>query len=320
MFENQPKTLSIKTNEEVSSAFDKLEARIKETDDSLTRGEVLAAVIAAAEKSLITEDNIKLATKEELRLIEQHTQRLKDIYLSIFKRSEDHQLLSKSTIKELEAKVTELRENLKNETEQLKSEIEFINLEKEELQKENEEVLEKSRVIENSFLDKERTIKGLEEKIEELEEVRIENRELAKENKELITRNSEAENEKLNLQNELKHQVSIKDRLEKETDEKGREIKDLNYKIQEIIGEKEKEKSLEIKALNQEYKEELDKLHSEGRKEIDKLHGEHRKETDGLKDEYNKQIQELNKKIASLEVELQMTKNVMESQEEKKNN
>ena len=320
MFENHPKTLSIKTNEEVSNAFDRIEARIKEVDDSLTRGEVLAAVIQAAEKTLITEDNIKLATKEELRLIEQHTQRLKDIYLSIFKRSEDHQLLSKNTIKELEAKVTELRENLKNETDQLKSEIACINLEKEELQKENEEVLEKSRVIENSFLDKERTIKGLEEKIEELEEVRIENRELAKENKELITRNSEAENEKLNLQNELKHQVSIKDRLEKETDEKGREIKDLNHKIQEIIGEKEKEKALEIKALNQEYKEELDKLHNEGRKEIDKLHAEHRKETDGLKDEYNKQIQELNKKIASLEVELQMTKNMMKSQEEKNNN
>ncbi|MSU02108.1 hypothetical protein, partial [Tissierella pigra] len=139
MFENQAKTLSFKTNEEVSNAFDKLEARIRETDNTLTRGDILATVIDAAEKVLVTEDNIKLATREELKLIDQHTQRLKDIYLSIFKRSEDHQAMATKKIKDLEANILELKTTLKVETESFKTEIDIINIEKENLIKENEE-------------------------------------------------------------------------------------------------------------------------------------------------------------------------------------
>ena len=303
MFENQAKTLSFKTNEEVSNAFEKLEARIRETDSTITRGDVLATVIDAAEKVLVTEDNIKLATKEELRLIDQHTQRLKDIYLSIFKRSEDHQAISTNKIRDLEAHILELKNSLKIETENFKTEMTNINIEKDSLLKENEEISEKSRMIENSFLDKERTIKSLEEKIRELEEIRIENRELAIENKNLIARNNEVNNEKINIENELKHREIINDRLEKEGSEKALEIKELNSKIQDIINEKEKEKALEIKAINNEYK-----------KELDSLNNEHRKEIDILKDEYNMKIQEVNKNLTALEIELE----IIRSREEKK--
>ena len=303
MFENQAKTLSFKTNEEVSNAFEKLEARIRETDSSITRGDVLATVIDAAEKVLVTEDNIKLATKEELRLIDQHTQRLKDIYLSIFKRSEDHQAISTNKIKDLEANVLELRNTLKIETENFKTEMASINTEKDSLVKENEEISEKARMIENSFLDKERTIKSLEDKIKQLEEIRVENRELARENKDLIARNSEVSNEKINIENELKHRGIINERLEKESSEKALEIRELNSKIQDIINEKEKEKALEIKAINNEYK-----------KELDSLNNEHRKEIDTLRNEYNSKIQELNKKLTASEVELE----IIRSREEKK--
>lgn len=303
MFENQAKTLSFKTNEEVSNAFEKLEARIRETDSTITRGDVLATVIDAAEKVLVTDDNIKLATKEELRLIDQHTQRLKDIYLSIFKRSEDHQSISTNKIRDLEANILEMKNSLKIETENFKTEMANINIEKDGLLKENEEISEKSRMIENSFLDKERTIKSLEEKIRELEEIRIENRELAIENKNLIARNNEVNNEKINIENELKHREIINDRLEKEGSEKALEIKELNSKIQDIINEKEKEKALEIKAINNEYK-----------KESDSLNNEHRKEIDILKDEYNMKIQELNKNLTALEIELE----IIRSREEKK--
>ena len=297
MLENQAKTLSFKTNEEVSSSFDKLEAKIKELDPSLTRGDVLATVIQAAEKTIITEDNIKLATREELRLIEQHTQRLKDIYLSIFKRSEDHQLLSSNKIKDLEANISQMKDNLKEEKERFKFELDLVYKENGEIKKENEEISEKARVIENSFLDKERTIKGLEEKIAELEEIRIENRELAKENKELVAKNNEIFNENINISNKLKHQVFISESLEKERDNKNIEIKELNTKIQEIIGEKEKEKATEIKNINNEHK-----------KELDLLNQDYRKETDKIKDEYNLKIQELNKLNAGLEVELKLIK------------
>lgn len=295
MFENQAKTLSFKTNEEVSNAFDKLESRIRETDNTLTRGEILATVIDAAEKVLVTEDNIKLATKEELKLIDQHTQRLKDIYLSIFKRSEDHQAMSTNKIKDLKANILELKTTLKVETEVFKTEIDSINIEKDNLIKENEEISERARMIENSFLDKERTIKSLEDKIKELEEIRVENRELARENKDLIARNNDVINEKINIENELKNKEIINGRLEKESLEKAFEIKELNFKIQDIINEKEKEKALEIKAINNEYK-----------KELDFLNNEHRKEVDIIKDEYNIKIQELNKKLITLEVELQV--------------
>lgn len=297
MFENQAKTLSFKTNEEVSSSFDKLEAKIKELDPSLTRGDVLATVIQAAEKTIITEDNIKLATREELRLIEQHTQRLKDIYLSIFKRSEDHQLLSSNKIKDLETNISQIKDNLREEKEKFKFELDLVYKENGELKKENEEILEKSRVIENSFLDKERTITSLEDKIKELEEIRIENRELSKENKELFTQNNESINENLKLGNELKHQVFVSKSLEKEKDAREVEIKELNAKIQEIISEKEKEKALEIKDINIEHKIELDSLNKNYRKEIDKI-----------RDEYNMKIHELTKLNTTLEVELSLIK------------
>ena len=42
MFENQAKTLFFKTNEEAFNAFDKLEARISEMDNTLTSGDILA--------------------------------------------------------------------------------------------------------------------------------------------------------------------------------------------------------------------------------------------------------------------------------------
>ena len=301
MLENQAKTLSFKTNEEVSNSFDKLEARIKEIDPTLTRGDVLATVIQAAEKTIITEDNIKLATREELRLIDQHTQRLKDIYLSIFKRSEDHQLMATNKVKTLETTIAELKDTLKNDKENYKFEIDLIHTENNNLKKENEEIIEKSRVIENSFLDKERTIKNLEDKISELEEIRIENRSLSRENKDLLAQNNEISNKNLNLEHELKHREFINETLEKEKEASNLEIKELNSRIQEIISEKEKEKALEIKDVNIEHKKELDALNLQHRNEIDKI-----------RDEYNLKIQELNRLNVALETELNMVKLIKE--------
>lgn len=241
MLENQAKTLSFKTNEEVSGLFDKLEARIKEVDPTLTRGDVLATVIQAAEKTLVTEDNIKLATREELRLIDQHTQRLREIYLSIFKRSEDHQLISTNKIKDLESSLEEIEIVLKEERNNFKENLDSCSLEKQELEKENEEIKEKSRVIENSFLDKERTIKNLEEKIKELEEVMLENRELSKENKELITLNNQGKNDIMKLESRTSNLNDNNERLEESLSQRDQEIKGLNTSIQEIINEKERE-------------------------------------------------------------------------------
>lgn len=304
MLENQPKTLSFKTNEEVSGLFDKLEARIKEVDPTLTRGDVLATVVQAAEKTLVTEDNIKLATREELRLIDQHTQRLKEIYLSIFKRSEDHQLISTNKIKELESSLEEIEIVLKEERNNFKENLELYELEKEELEKENEEIKEKSRVIENSFLDKERTIKNLEEKIKELEEVMLENRELSKENKELIALNNQAKNDIMKLEGRIGNLKDNNERLEESLSQRDQEIKGLNTSIQEIINEKEREKAKEIKDLNDEYKVEIQDLNERYLKQLDEVNLKHFKIIDELKESNNNKIQELNNEMVSLKIEL----------------
>lgn len=292
--DNQSKTtMTMKVDQNTADKFENLEKKIKENDNTLTKNDVLEVILREAEKTLSTETGLKIATREELKMIEHHAQRLKDTYLAIFNRAEDHKTISETKIKDLGKELKELKEEHSYKINEYEATLKLVQELKETAYSEKEEALEKVRLVENSLIDKERAIAKLELEIKELEEVRKENRELARENKELLAANSQVKAEITELQNELKYSNDINTRLEKDLENSNNEIKNLYNKIQETISEKDREKAEEIKLINKDHKEDLEAL----RKELEEKHERKIAELSKINEE---KIEKLQKQILEL--------------------
>ncbi|MGO3168693.1 hypothetical protein [Senegalia sp. (in: firmicutes)] len=302
MSENRLKTtLSMKIDQSIADEFAQIEEKLKEKDETLTKNDIFTAVISEAKKGLSLDD-VKLATREELRTIDHHVNRLKNTYLSIFNRADDFQKASENEIKELREGFNKLNLELKIERESYNISNKQMTEKLEEVEKEKNNATETLEAIKGSIKDKERAIANLEEKLKEMEEIRVENRALQKENKDFMSIKNKLEND-LKYSNNKVEEYS--DQIEKQT----LEINRLHIKIENTIKEMQEGCNAKIEAINLENEKKLDNLRVKNTEKIDKEREEYNKREEKIRENYESKLEALRKeyesKLESQKIDLQ---------------